>query len=259
MTHLQISHIPTSHFPLLLLPVVILAGGFGARLKPVVDDRPKVLVPVAGKPFLQHLLTRLLVEGVRDVVISTGYMAEQVEAFVDERAPDGMNVQCVLEPTPLGTGGALAFSAQEAGINGPFVAMNGDTFFGGSVSELVNAHNAAPDAKTTLALVQVDSAGRYGRVLFVAAEGGAPVRVTGFVEKEEMTEELVPAWISAGLYVLSPDALADVPEGERVSLERVVFPRLAKEGALWALRYPSSHFLDIGTPEDYARAAQMLE
>ena len=242
-----------------VLPVIILAGGFGARLRSVVDDRPKVLAPVAGRPFLQHLLKRLATEGVGDVVLSTGHLGEQVEAFIAEHSPDGMNVRCVQEPRPLGTGGALAFATKEAEIQGPFVAMNGDTFFGGSVAELVEAHHTTPAAKATLALAKVDSADRYGRVLFEEAENNAPVRVTGFAEKEaEEATAAGPAWINAGVYVLAPDALADGPRDERVSLERVVFPRLAKRGELWALRYPAAPFLDIGTPEDYARATLML-
>ena len=241
-----------------LIPVVILAGGFGARLQSVVADRPKVLAPVAGRPFLQHLLKGLADEGVRDVVLSTGHLGEQVDAFVAANAPDGMRVRCVHESRPLGTGGALAFAAKKAEIQGPFVAMNGDTFFGGAVAELVEAHNIEPDSKATLALARVDSAGRYGGVLFEDAEDKAPVRVTGFAEKETVAQEAGSVWINAGVYVLASDALADVPRGERVSLERVVFPQLVDEGTLWALRYPDASFLDIGTPEDYARAALLL-
>ena len=241
-----------------MLPVIILAGGFGRRLQSVVDDRPKVLAPVAGQPFLHHLLKRLAAEGVGEVVLSTGYLGDQVEAFVAEHSPDGMSVRCVHESRPLGTGGALAFAAKEAEIQGPFVAMNGDTFFGGSVAELVKAHTATLDAKATLALARVDSADRYGRVLFEEAQANEPVRVTGFAEKETAAQEADSEWISAGVYVLAADALADVPRGERVSLERVVFPHLVEEGALWALRYPAAPFLDIGTPDDYARATLMF-
>ena len=263
--HLPTSfRIPRSDFTVRpVLPVIILAGGLGARLQSVVGDRPKVLAPVAGRPFLQHLLKHLAAEGVGEVVLSTGHLGEQVEAFVAEHSPDGMSVRCIRESSPLGTGGALAFAAKEAEIQGPFVAMNGDTFFGGSVAELVEVHSTTPEAKATIALARVDSAGRYGRVLFDEDEAGAPVRVTGFAEKEAPVSEATapaagPAWINAGVYVLAPGAPADVPSGERVSLERVVFPQLVEEGALWALRFPDAPFLDIGTPEDYARAALLL-
>lgn len=248
----------TLHPSPFVLPVIILAGGPGTRLQSVVGDRPKVLAPVAGRPFLQHLLKRLAAEGVCDVVLSTGHMGDQVEAFVAKHSPDGMSVQCVHESGPLGTGGALAFAAEEAQIQGPFVAMNGDTFFGGSVAELVEAHSTTPGAKATLALARVDSVGRYGRVHFEEAESNASIRVTGFAEKEAAVAEAGAAWINAGVYVLAPDALGDVPQGEHVSLERVVFPQLVKEDTLWAMRFPEAPFLDIGTPDDYARAALVL-
>ncbi len=241
-----------------LLPVIILAGGFGTRLQSVVDDRPKVLAEVAGKPFLEHLLARMAVEGVQDVVLSTGYLGEQVKAFVGALGLAGMNVQCVREPEPMGTGGALAFAAREAGISGPFVGMNGDTFFGGLISELIEAHHAAQSPKATIALARVESADRYGRVLFDEGGGDGPVQVTGFVEKGQDMPANGSIWINAGVYVLSQSALADAPEGERVSLERAIFPRLVEEGSLWAHRFPDAPFLDIGTPDDYARAAQML-
>jgi len=242
---------------------VFLAGGLGTRLQSVISDSPKVLAPVAGQPFLQHVLKRLAADGAHDVVLSTGYLGEQVEAFVAGHSPDGMRVRCVHEPGPLGTGGALAFAAKEADIQGSFVAMNGDTFFGGSLADLTKAHQNLPEAKAMLALARVDSADRYGRVLFGEAEDNAPVRVTGFAEKktsvlDTTASEAGPSWINAGVYVLQPAALMDVPRGERVSLERMVFPQLVEEGALWAMRFPDAPFLDIGTPEDYARAALVL-
>lgn len=241
-----------------LLPVIILAGGFGTRLQSVVDDRPKVLAEVAGKPFLEHLLARLAVEGVQDVVLSTGYLGQQVEAFVGALGLAGMNVQCVREPEPLGTGGALAFAAREAGISGPFVGMNGDTFFGGSISELIESHRAPQSPKATIALARVESADRYGHVLFDRSRANEPVQVTGFVEKGETIPAKDSIWINAGVYVLTQSALTSLPDAQRVSLERAIFPRLVEEGSLWAHRFPDAPFLDIGTPDDYARAAQML-
>ncbi|MCH8030214.1 MAG: acetate--CoA ligase family protein [Bacteroidetes bacterium] len=96
------------------------------------------------------------------------------------------------------------------------------------------------------------------RVLVEEAESKASIRVTGFAEKEAAVAEAGAAWINAGVYVLAPDALGDVPQGEHVSLERVVFPQLVKEDTLWAMRFPEAPFLDIGTPDDYARAALVL-
>ena len=98
-------------------PAIVLAGGLGTRLRSVVADRPKVLAPIAGAPFLAHLIRHLRAEGVRDVVLATGHLSEQVEAFVAADAPDGMRVQCVREDEPLGTGGADSGTA-DSGLAG---------------------------------------------------------------------------------------------------------------------------------------------
>ena len=234
-------------------PAVVLAGGLGTRLRSVVADKPKALAPVAGRPFLAHLLRQLGAAGVRDVVLATGYGADQVEAFVKDSTPEDLRVRCVAEEEPLGTGGALAFATRSAGVDGPFLALNGDTFFGGSLGALVDGHRQA-GAAATLALAHVARADRYGRVRTDEAASG-PARVVGFDEKGEATG---PAWINAGVYVLAPAALADVPPGQAVSLEREVFPRLVARGDLASVRFPDAPFLDIGTPDDYARAADVL-
>ena len=232
----------------------MLCGGLGTRLRAAVADRPKVLAPVAGAPFLLHQLRFLARAGARHVVLATGYLGEQVEAWAADHAPDGLRVRCVREREPLGTGGALAHAARAAGLAGPFVALNGDTFFGGDPGALVEAHRRA-GAEATLALAHVPEAARYGRVAFVPDDDtGAPVRVTGFAEKGAAG----PGWINAGVYVLGPPTVEALPEGRAVSLEREVFPGLAARGALAALRFPAAPFLDIGTPEDYARAPGVL-
>jgi mannose-1-phosphate guanylyltransferase len=236
--------------PASLPPAVVLCGGFGTRLRPAVDDRPKVLAPVEGRPFLDYLLARLARQGCTDVVLSTGYLGEMVEAFAGDGAAWGLRVRYAHEPAPLGTGGALRFAADSCGLQQPFVAMNGDTLFTGSLARLTAFHAAQPGARATLALVQVPDAARYGTVRTDAASGA----VTAFVEKAAATG---PAWINAGVYVLDPALLAAVPRGRNVSLERDVFPAWIGKG-LSGCPFPDAAFLDIGTPEDYARAAALL-
>ena len=228
------------------LPAIVLAGGLGTRLRSVVADRPKVLAPVAGAPFLRHLLRHLGAEGVHDVILATGHLGEQVEAFVEAGVPDGMRVRCVREEEPLGTGGALALASRSSGVDGPFFVLNGDTFFGGRLGALAEAH---PNAGVTMALAHVDDASRYGRVRL---DGD---RVDGFEEKRERAG---PAWINAGVYVLSPEVVTGIEAGAFVSLERDVFPGLVASGDVRAVTFPEAAFLDIGTPEDFARAEAVL-
>jgi NDP-sugar pyrophosphorylase family protein len=232
-----------------MLPVVILCGGLGTRLRPVVKDRPKAMVPVDGTPFLAHLLDRLEAEGVTDVILSTGHLGEQIETFVD-RTTWAPTIQCIQEDEPLGTGGALRYVAEEADLDA-FVAMNGDTLFSGSVERLVQRHDAEDDAAATIALVRTDQPDRYGRVRFDDDTGA----ITGFDEKQSGIEGTV--WINAGAYVLTPDVWTSIPAGETVSLEREIFPEWVGEG-LYGCRFPDADFLDIGTPDDYEKADAWL-
>ncbi|WP_456425848.1 sugar phosphate nucleotidyltransferase [Rhodocaloribacter sp.] len=229
-------------------PVVIVCGGFGTRLQGMVGDRPKVLAPVAGEPFLGHLLRHLRREGFTDVILSTGYLGERVEAFAGDGAAWGVRVRCVREPEPLGTGGALRFAAGHAEIEGTFLAMNGDTFFSGALEWLVACHHLRK-ARATLALVETPEAGRYG-----VARTGEKGAVTAFVETPEGAGA---AWINAGVYVLEANFVAGIPAGRKVSLERDVFPAWIGKG-LYGCRFPDAVFLDPGTPEDDARAEDVL-
>ncbi len=216
----------------------------------MVAGRPKVLAPVLGRPFLAHLLEALAAQGVREVVVSTGHLGEQVEAFVAGERWGGLRVRCVREEAPLGTAGALRFAAAAAGVEGPFVAMNGDTWLGGPLAELAAFHRARSGAVVSLALARVPSTDRYGRVELDPATGA----VRGFVEKAPGQG---PGWINAGVYLLAPGALAGIAPGAPASLERDVLPPLVGAG-LYGCPLPGAPFLDIGTPEDYARADRVL-
>lgn len=230
---------------------VILCGGLGTRLRGVVDDRPKVLAPVAGEPFLGYLLDHLQGQGLSDIVLSTGHLGERVEDYAGNGDRWGVRVQCIREPEPLGTGGALRFVADVLNLQEPFLVLNGDTFFAGALSQLVDFHAAHPDAQATLALVEVAEAERYGTVQINHETG----TVTAFLEKQPGRHGA--AWINAGAYVLESSLLSSIPPGRNVSLERDVFPRWIGRG-LYACPFPEATFLDIGTPEDYARAARVL-
>jgi len=232
-----------------MLPVVILCGGLGTRLRPVTEECPKPLVPVDGRPFLSHLLERLEGEGVEEVVLSTGHLAEQVDAFV-ERTDWAFSLRTVREEEPLGTGGALRYVADNAGLDA-FVAMNGDTLFTGSVGRLTQFHDVRDDAAGSIALVQTDQPDRYGRVRFDETTG----QIHGFDEKQAGIEGTV--WINAGVYVLTPALWRSIQPGEKVSLEREVFPEWVGQG-LYGCRFPDADFLDIGTPDDYENASAWL-
>lgn len=213
---------------------------------------PKVLAPIGGVPFLDLLLARLRDEGVRRVVLSTGYLADRVQDHVAAHPTDGIKVSCVAEPFPLGTGGAALYASHASGLDGPVFVLNGDTFCDVPLREMARLHAETPLACATLALARVDDASRFGTVVVGPAKEGQAAPVRAFREKHENAT----GWINAGVYVLTPACFEDKETGHAFSLERDVFPQLGT--CLFAVPFPDVRFLDIGTPEDYRRAEALF-
>jgi len=224
-----------------LRTALVLAGGLGTRLAPVIGGRPKVIAEVDGRPFLAFLLDRLAREGVGDVVLCTGHLGEQVADAIGHRH-SGMTVTYSRETTPLGTGGALRHALALVGDD-TVLALNGDSLCRASLRRLARWHEAH-GAEATILLTRVLDATRFGRV-----EIGPAGRVVRFVEK---TPGAGSTWISAGVYVLSRRLLAAIPADRPVSLEHEVLPAWIGRG-LYGWASPGA-FLDIGTPEDFAVA-----
>ncbi|MBI4964460.1 MAG: nucleotidyltransferase family protein [Desulfomonile tiedjei] len=223
------------------LPIaaMILAGGLGTRLRSIVNDRPKPMAMIHGKPFLDILIRSLAKKGVRKFVLLTGYGAELIEDYFRTRPNQDVEITVSPEPAPLGTGGAVKNAEQFA--TDPSLLVNGDTFFDVDVGELFRFH-VERRAKVTLSLHHVADVSRYGSVL--VNDKGA---VTGFREKEPKTGG--PGLINAGLSLLAKDFIQSLPDGP-FSMEVDVFPKLAGTGEMFALRQEGP-FFDIGTPESY--------
>ena len=244
------------------MQAVILVGGFGTRLRPLTRDIPKQMLPVVDRPIIEHVVAHLAGHGVTRVVLSLGF---RPEAFADAY-PDGtcagLPLHYAVEPEPLDTAGAVRFAALEVGIGAgtgagitpgsgsegcdTFLVLNGDVLTDLDIGAMVASHRAA-GAEATLALTEVDDPSRYG-VVPTDAEG----RVVGFVEKPD-TESAPSRWINAGTYVLEPSILDRIPDGRPVSIEREVFPAMATERRLHAVR-SDAYWIDTGTPEAYIRA-----
>jgi D-glycero-alpha-D-manno-heptose 1-phosphate guanylyltransferase len=223
---------------------IVLAGGFGTRLRSVVSDVPKPLAPVAGRPFLAWLLDELAQQGLRRVVLATGHMADKVEAAIGVQWA-GMEIAYSVESNPLGTGGALKQALTQ--LQGQCVhVLNGDTFLRYSLCGL---EDAASNARTpaAVALAWVDDASRYGAV--EVTDG----RVTAFREKGGQGA----GWINAGSYFFTAAALDALPADEVFSLETQYLHPQAANGTLAAFT-ESSGFIDIGVPEDYQRAQTLF-
>lgn len=219
---------------------IILAGGLGTRLRSVVADVPKCLAPVRGRPFLHWQIESLRARGIDHIVLALGHGAAMVEATVTGLAT-GLAIECVTEPSALGTGGAIAFALDTAGLGEALVA-NGDTFLGGDLSPMLAPLDTAAGEHLRIAVTRVPDRDRFGGV-----EAGAAGRVQRFVEKGTHG----PGHINAGLYRVRRDTLP--PGHDRAySLESEIFPALAQRGELSAVQV-AGPFIDIGVPDDYRR------
>jgi len=232
-------------------PVLILAGGLGTRLASVLPDLPKVLAPIAGRPFLDILVEALASRGLRRFVLLLGNRHEQVVAHVksgDAAWPAGVLFEFSIEPRPLGTGGAVKLA--ERFCADKFFLVNGDTYFDLDVAALVRSH-AQTRPLLTLAAASVDDAGRYGKLELSAA---------GFVERFlEKDADAGAGVINAGVYLAEPSLLDHIPANQPSSLERDVFPALVARGHKLATSVQSGAFFDIGTPSSYASFTEFCQ
>ncbi len=229
---------------------LILAGGLGTRLASLLPDRPKVLAPIAGRPFLDILVEALAARGVRRLVLLLGNRSEQVVEHVAARRglwPAGIEFEVSVEPGPLGTGGAVKFA--ERFCVGRFFLLNGDTYFDLDVAALVRTHEQTRPL-LTVAAAEVADADRYGRL-----EMSASGCITRFREKDVAAG---PGLINAGVYLVEPALLGHIPAGRAVSLETEIFPMLLAGGQKLAVSPQAGAFFDIGTPASYRSFTDFL-
>jgi NDP-sugar pyrophosphorylase family protein len=223
----------------------ILAGGLGTRLAAVVPDRPKALALIGDRPFLDIVFDQLLAAGIERVVLLLGARHEAILRFLDERkarrpgAPE-LQVETSIEPSPLGTGGAVKFAERFA--TEPFFLLNGDTYLDFNPMDLVARHEAS-GALVTLAASHQQDTRRFGQ-LELTNDGF----VSGFREKADSTGA---GYINGGVYLVEPSLLELIPEGRPVSLEQETFPLAIATGKRMAALPQSGDFFDIGTPESY--------
>lgn len=228
---------------------VILAGGLATRLGDLASATPKCLMPVAGRPFVDHLLWNLRRHGVRRVVLAVGRLGEQVEAHVGDGSTFGLEAVYSREESAMGTGGALALAAEHVTTDEAFV-LNGDSLFDLNYLDLaVRLRASAPSGvRAVISLREVEDASRYGSVR-LAGSGGEPGAAAAATCVAAFDEKGVsgPGLVSGGVYCVEASLLREL---DRVphSVETEVFPRLVVEGQLSAAVYDGL-FIDIGVPD----------
>ncbi len=223
--------------------VIILGGGLGTRLAPVLPDRPKILAPVAGRPILDLQLDRLQQQGFRRVILALGHLADQVCDHVQAGVED-LEIITSIESVPLGTAGAIAHALSLVKST-PVVVMNGDSLIDANIADFI-AWAGANAAGSALVAARANEASRYG-VLRLAENG----LVESFDEKPEDCEQ---AWVNAGIYWLDAKVLQTITSIGQGSLEHEVLSKLPI-GLLTAYCC-SERFIDIGTPESLSLAAR---
>ena len=225
------------------LTAAILAGGLGTRLRGVIADRPKVLAPVGGRPFLALLLDQLADAGIRKVVFLTRHRAEQVrEAFGETY--DGMRLIYAEEPSPLGTAGAVR-RALPLITGSRVLLLNGDSYCDVPVDEFYEQH-CRQNAGASLALVQAPDTSRFGQIRLDGIG-----RVIAFEEKGQARGR---GWINAGVYLIERKVLAELSVNQPLSLEHEVLPVWVSRRLVYGMEC-GERFIDIGTPESYSKAA----
>ena len=223
------------------MQALILAGGEGTRLRPLTSTIPKPVVPLAGRPHMVHMIDWVRRHGVDEVVLSCGFMADDVRRVLDAGESLGVRVLYVEEPTPLGTGGALRYAGDL--LQDRFLMLNGDVLSDFDLSAQLARHEQS-GAKATIALYPVDDPSMYGLVRL-----GPDGSVQEFLEKPS-PEEFDSNLINAGAYVLERSILDDMaPAGTNISIERDVFPKLVGHGLFGFVG--EGYWLDIGTPDRY--------
>lgn len=241
--HIDAGHIDAGH-----IDAVVLVGGQGSRLRPLTLSAPKPMLPTAGVPFLEHLLSRIRNAGIEHVVLGTSYRAEVFESYFGDGSNFGLDLEYVVETVPRGTGGGIR-NVSDRLRGDTAVVFNGDVLSGVDLSALLARHRDT-DADVTLYLTRVADPRAFGCVP-TAADG----RVTAFLEKDPNP---VTDQINAGTYVFRRKVVEAIPDGRAVSVERETFPGLLAAGARVMAHVDTSYWRDLGTPADFVAGSADL-
>ena len=225
------------------MKAILLAGGKGTRLRPLTLHTPKPIVPIFDRPFLQYQIDLLKqVPEIDEVILSLNYQPRRLEETFGDGAGLGLRLRYVVEPSPLGTGGAIRYAAQ--GIDDTLVVFNGDVMTAVDVAAVVALHRQR-GATATIVLTPVANPSAYGLV-----ETAPDGRVRRFLEKPS-ADEITCDTINAGIYVLEPRTFDRIPKDVPFSIERGYFPSLVERKETFVAYVERGYWIDIGTPEKY--------
>lgn len=225
------------------MKALLLVGGKGTRLRPLTIHAPKSIVPIFNRPFLNYQLDIIRqVPEIDEVILSLNYQPKRIEEVFGDGRTVGVKMRYVVEPTPLGTAGAVRYASE--GVTDTLVVFNGDVLAQIDLAALVSLHRDRK-AKATIVLTPVDNPSAYGLV-----ETDSAGNILRFLEKPK-PGEITCDTINAGIYVLDPSTFDRIPRNVAWSIERSFFPSLIERGETFVAAICRDYWIDIGTPEKY--------
>jgi mannose-1-phosphate guanylyltransferase len=227
------------------MKAILLAGGQGTRLRPLTINTPKPIVPIFNRPFLHYQIDLIKrVPEIDEVILSLNYQPQRIEEVFGDGSAVGIKIRYVVEPEPLGTGGAVKYAADR--LSESVVVFNADVLTQIDLASVIALHRER-SARATIVLTPVDNPSAYGLV-----ETDAQGNVRRFREKPR-ADEITTNHINAGIYVLEPDTFDRIPDGVPWSIERSYFPSLVERSETFVAYIYAGYWIDIGTPEKYIR------
>jgi NDP-sugar pyrophosphorylase family protein len=227
------------------MKAILLAGGKGTRLRPLTLHTPKPVVPIFNRPFVYYQLDLLrTVPDITEVILSLNYQPRRIEEVIGHGEALGLHIRYVVEPTPLGTAGAIKYA--EEFLDDSVVVFNGDILTQIDLAAVIARHRERR-AKATIVLTPVENPSAYGLV-----ETDAEGNVRRFLEKPDPSD-ITCNTINAGIYVLEPDTFDRIPKETAWSIERAYFPSLVERGEPFVAWINDGYWIDIGTPEKYVQ------
>jgi len=227
------------------MKAILLAGGKGTRLRPLTIHTPKPIVPIFNRPFLHYQIDLLKqVPEIDEVILSLNYQPRRIEEIFGDGADVGIRIRYVVEPAPLGTGGAIKYAGDK--LTESVVVFNGDVLTQIDLAAVINLHRQRK-AKATIVLTPVENPSAYGLV-----ETDEHGNIQRFLEKPK-AEDITTNRINAGIYVLEPDTFDRIPSDVAWSVERSYFPSLIERGETFVGYVYEGYWIDIGTPEKYTQ------
>jgi mannose-1-phosphate guanylyltransferase/phosphomannomutase len=225
---------------------VVMAGGEGTRLRPLTSNQPKPMVPIAGKPCMEHILELLREHELTDVTVTVAFLPQAIRSYFGGGDSLGMNISYSVEEAPLGTAGSVRLAARELGDD-PFLVISGDALCDVDLTRLIDFHQEK-GAAVTIGLVPVDNPLEFG-IVVTDAEG----RIERFLEKPSWSQVFSDS-VNTGIYVINPEVLRHVPTDRAFDFSKELFPLLLEMGRPLYGFVLDGYWQDIGNLDQYRQA-----